>query len=162
MPSARAIVAKDEPKGAPKKVFKRGGAPSDTERDFVAQYLQDQPTEVTKAQVTSLAKVLRRSPAAIRSIIEDARDEFAASAGMYVNIHKQAATGALESGDFEVAMKGAQWYMEHVGLEGVQIVQKQAAQVQGNKIMIGIRIGGVDAAKDIQMPEITAEAVPIE
>lgn len=158
MPGARSIVAK----GEPEKVFKRGGPITKTEKDFVAQFLQDQTRELTTSQVTSLSKVLRRSKEAIRTMVEDARDNFAESAGLYVNIHKEATIGALKSEDYEIAIKGSQWAIEHLGMEGVRLIEKTSAQPTGNKIMIGIRIGGVDAAKDMEMPEIIAEAVSVE
>lgn len=161
MPGARGIVGKQGPP-KPVKVFKRGGTTTKQEKEFVAQFLQDQPKELTTSQVTSLSKVLRRSKDAVRNMVEEARDNFAESAGFYVNVHKEATRGALATEDYEQALKGSQWAIEHLGMEGIRIIDKASTQPSGNKIMIGIRVGGVDAAKGMDMPEIVAQAVTVE
>lgn len=148
MPGARSLAKEDariEPQRIIRKRFKRAGNLSKAEKQFVAQIVQDQPRPLQVNEINSLAKVMRRSRETIKQAVEDARDNFVVSAGRYVDIHKQATEQALTDGDNETALKGSQWYLEHVGAEGVQIVDKAKAVPSGNKIMIGIKIGGIDS-----------------
>lgn len=145
---------------APKKsrrVFKRGGSMSKVEKDFIAQFVQDQPTGITPTQERSLAKVMRRSRETIKSALEEAKDKFVASAERYVDIHRAATEAALATGDNEQALKGSQWALTNIGAEGARIIDKQTEAPTGSRIMIGIRVGGVD--KPITAVALDAEPV---
>jgi hypothetical protein len=133
-------------KSKPHQVFKRRGSITKVERDFVTQFVQDQPRELSSRQVSALSTVTRRSKAVIKTLIEEARDSFVEQADRYVQIHREAVEGALESGDHEQAIKGSQWYLEHVSSEGARIVDKAAAGPAGTKIMLGISLGGMSAS----------------
>jgi hypothetical protein len=127
-----------------RKVFKRGGSMSDVEKEFVTQFVQDQPAAITPSQERSLAKVMRRSREAVKSAIEEAKDKFVASAERYVDIHRAATEAALFCGDNEQALKGSQWALTNIGAEGSRIIDKTADAPTGSRIMIGIRVGGID------------------
>lgn len=130
----------------PHKVFKRAGPVSKVEREFVAQFLADQPREITPRQERALAQTLRRSKDVIKTLIEEARENFVAGAQDYVNIHKQATQGALHTLDFDAALKGSQWALEHISAEGARIVDppKAVTGSTGPRIQIGIKVGGID------------------
>lgn len=140
----------------PQKVFKRAGPVSETERDFVTQFVQDQPRAITIGQERTLAKVMRRSPAVVKELVQDARERFVEQAEHYVTIHRRAVDGALESGDYEEARKGSEWYLTHVSGAGERIVDKNAdSGPQGTKILVGIRVGGISANDQtvVEMPK---------
>lgn len=128
-------------------VFKRRGSVSPTEKQFVAQFVQDQPTAITPRQVTALASTMRRSKELVKRMIEEAKDNFQGAAKRYVEIHKEAIEAALANGDsksLHVAVQGSQWAMENLSAEGVSIVGKKAEEGSGaGKILIGIQIGGI-------------------
>lgn len=139
---ARSVLPKHRPK-----VFKRRGPVSQTEKEFVAQFVQDQPTAITPAQITALSTTMRRSKEQIKTMIEQAKDNFQGAAEYYVDVHKRAVDAALENGDaksLHVAVQGAQWAMENLSAEGVSILNKKQDSGPGaGKIMIGIQIGGI-------------------
>jgi len=162
--SARSLVAAERAatiaKPPRRKVFAsvrtvRAGSPTNTEKEMVAQFVQDQPREVTERQVAALATVLRRSKEVVRRMVEEARENFVASAQDYVAMHKQAVQSALANGDaksLEVVVKGTQWAMENLQAEGVRIIDKAASEgASGPRIMIGVQVGG----KNDQAPAIT-------
>src|SRR5713101_7029821 len=94
---------------------RRVGPLTKDEKALIGQFLADQPHEVTREQIKLLAKLMHRSPNTIRQCIEQARENFVASAGRYVEIHLAATEAALANGDpksLEVAARGAQWAME--------------------------------------------------
>lgn len=148
MPNARSVLPKKV-----KRVFRRRGSPSQVEKEFVAQFVQDQPAEITKSQTYTLARTMRRSPALVKQMIEQAKENFQSAAEHYVDVHKKAIDAALANGDpksLHVAVQGAQWAMENLQAEGVSIVGKKTDGGSGaGKIMIGIQIGGIrqDEAK---------------
>lgn len=145
-------------KRTPHKVFKRRGSVSNVERDFVTQFVQDQPRELSTRQVNALATVMRRSRETVKEVVAEARDRFVEQADRYVEIHRSAVESALEGGDNETALKGSQWYLEHVAAEGIRIVDKGGASgPTGSKIVIGVAIGGVGATGPIPIPAITVE-----
>ena len=148
MPKRSAVVLTDPPK----KIFnpKRGGSPTKAEKELVAQFVLDQPAEVTPRQVNALAKVLRRSKELTKQLIEDAKDNFVESAGRYVEIHREAVEAALLNGDsksLEVAVKGSQWAIESLSSDGTRIVEQPNVDSGGVKVMVGIKLGGMNADK---------------
>lgn len=111
---------------------------------LVAQLVLDQPAEMSVSQVNALARTLRRSKDVVREMVERARENFVANAEDYVAIHKRAVDAALEDGDNETAMKGSQWAMQNISEQGVRVIEKAAEGPSGPRILVGIRIGGID------------------
>ena len=144
-------------------IFKRQGPVSTTEKQFIAQFVQDQPAEITPKQVTALASTMRRSKDLVRQMIEEAKDNFQGAAKRYVEIHKEAIEAALLNGDsksLHVAVQGSQWAMENLSAEGVSIVSKKQDGGSGaGKIMIGIQIGGMRADQPVEAKVVEAETV---
>ena len=134
------------PAKKPRKVFgKKRGTPSTFEKEFVAQFVRDQPQEITPRQLTALANTIRRPKETVKRMIEDAKDTFVENVGRYVEIHKQATEKALENGDaksLEVATRAAAWAIENTSAEGVRLVDKPEKGHEGTKIQIGVKIGG--------------------
>lgn len=159
MPGARDMARPLVPK-ARKRVFKRHGPVSQTEKEFVAQYVQDLPAPVTNAQTNALARTMRRSKEAVKTMIEEAKENFQSNAEFYVNAHKQAITSALADGDpkaLDAAIRGSQWAMENLGAEGVSIVNKKQQDTGSGagKVLIGIKIGGMRADSPATVVEAT-------
>ena len=101
--------------GTRQSLHRRTGGPSVAEQNLVTALVLDSPTEVKPSQVTALAKALRRSPAAIKGMIEKAQESFRSKAQRYVDVHMEATELALAGGTvagLEVAQKGAQWALE--------------------------------------------------
>lgn len=136
--------------GNPKGLFKPGkrigGGPlSAADKAMITQFALDQPREVTPKQISQLAQLTRRSPAAIKRVVEGAREAFAGSAETYVDIHLRATQGAEAKGDYETAAKAAQWAMTNVAFEGVRVVDRAQEGNAAPKVLIGIKLGGLTA-----------------
>lgn len=131
-----------------KKKYKRAGAATKAEKAIVRAVVQDSPTEVTPSQTMALAKMFNRSHGAVKSLVNQARQNFIADAEFYVDAHRTAVEGAIATLDFDVARKGAAWAIEHVSGEGKRIVDKPESGPSGVRIMVGVRIGGVEQ-KDV-------------
>jgi hypothetical protein len=128
-----------------RKVFnKRPGAPTAAEKDFVAQLVADQPAEMTDSQVNALARTLRRTKETTKGIIEEAKNRLIDRSARYADIHILATEAALADGDNEQALKGSQWALTNISGEGSRIVEKAVVEQGGAKIMIGIKLGGID------------------
>ncbi len=156
MGSARAVI---DPLYKPKcpKVFNRGGSVTQTEKALVHQFVADQPSAIRPSQVTALAKVLRRSRDAVKSMIEEAREDLASGIGDYVRAHKEAMTMALANGDaksLEVAARAAQWGLENISIEGVRVVDKAKGEDNGVRVFIGVKVGGMKSEGTSEVPEI--------
>lgn len=139
MPNARSVLPQDR-----KKTFYRRGAPSKAEKALIGQVVQDFPGELANAQVTALATTLKRTKEMVRTMIEQARENFVSEAESYVAMHKRVVEAAYENGDaksLEVARRGAEWAMENIGSEGTRIVEKVATGPRGIQVMIGVKIG---------------------
>lgn len=122
----------------------------------MAHIVHDSPAEVTPRQVTALAQTLRRSPAVIKQLIEEARDTFNADALDYAKMHKETVIKALASEDpkaLEVARKGAAWALTNISHEGKRVVDKPDTGPKAGQVLIGIRIGGIK--------QETVEALPV-
>ena len=138
-----------KPVHVPKRYPKRRDKPTDTEKALIAQVVADQPGGILPSQVTALATALRRPKELTKQLVEEAKENFVASAGRYVDIHKEATEAALANGDsksLEVAVRGSQWALENLSAEGVRIVDKVSTESTGPKIMIGIKLGGMTDA----------------
>lgn len=148
MASSRAVLTPQP--GLKQRKPRRQGPLTQPEKALVAQVVMDQPGEVTQTQVLGLSRSLRRSPEAIRTMIAEARENFVASAGDYVAIHKQATQAALDEGEYETALKGSQWAMTNLSGEGQRIVDKPTGEAAGTKVMIGIQMGGMTPAVKVE------------
>lgn len=134
------------PSKKPKK-YKRAGSTTQAEKALVAQFVQDSPQEIQPAQVTALARTLRRSKEAVKAMIDQAKENFVAAGERYTEIHQLAVEQALATGTIsgaEVAMKGAQWAMENISAEGSRIIDAVAKGPVGNRIVVGVKIGGLN------------------
>lgn len=148
------------PKVKVRKVFLRGGRQTAGERNLVKQFVQDfaqdQPREVTQTQINALGRVMRRTPDTIKAWLVEAREQFIASAGFYVGVHAEAVrdAAAMDSATGkDIAIRGAQWAMENMGFGGERIVEKKdAGGPKGTTIAIGVKIGG-------QNPQVTVTDV---
>lgn len=157
MASARDILHSKEDTGVAvpakrPKVFNRPGPLSPVEKEFVHQFVADQPREITTGQITALSRVMRRSRDAVKELINEAREDLASNIGDYVRAHKQAMNMALDNGDpksLEVATRAAQWGMENIAIEGVRVVDKAKSEDTGMRIQVGVLIGGVNDQKAI-------------
>jgi len=116
------------------------------ERDAVAAIVMDFPGPLSATQEQALGVTLRRTPAAVKLLIEEAREKFASKAGRYVEIHAEATEAALKTGSvagFDTALRSSQWAIERMSQDGARIVDKATAQEGGQKIVIGIQMGGI-------------------
>ncbi len=127
-----------------KRTYKRAGSPSKTEKAIVAAIALDTPGPVTPSQTTAIARMFNRSEGAVKSMLAQARENFTNDALHYVDIHRAAAEGALATNDFDTARKAAAWAIEHVSSEGKRIVEKAESGPSGVRIMVGVRLGGVE------------------
>jgi hypothetical protein len=144
----------------PPKVFNRkrtGGSVTNAEKSLVAQFVADQPSEITTRQVNALGRLMRRTPDAIRKLIEEARENFQSNADFYVKAHKQAVETALDATDrfgnpdpkaLDAAIRGSQWALENVSAEGVRVVDKAKTEgPTGPRILVGINVGGLNTSQ---------------
>jgi hypothetical protein len=140
---------------------KKRGEVTEPEKALIKQLVLDNPGPLTKTQTAALAKVTRRTVEQVQAVIEEAAVEFAESAKDYVWLHKQAASDAYATGDFETAVKAAQWAIEKMGKGKARIVEnvKTPTGEGGTKIMIGIKLGGMNPN---QLPEDTVVEGVIE
>jgi len=160
MPKSRFIP--DKPKI--RKTYKRAGVVSTAERSLMEQIVLEQPREMSPKQVTAMATLFRRSKEQVKGIVEEAHEKFVAQADHYVDLHRQAVDAALDEGQFEVAAKGAQWYLERVSASGSRVIEqapKAATGPTGSTINIGVKIGGVESTVTA-IPVPTLEVTPVD
>lgn len=134
---------------------KRHGKVTASDKALIARVVLDQPGGMSRAQTNGLAMALRRTRATTKKLIEEAREDFAGDAPDYVRIHKQATERALEMDNHDAALKGAQWAISHIALDGARLTEKEAAGPTGSRILIGIKVGGVNQQDTaIDMPTV--------
>ncbi len=117
------------------------------EKALIAELVANNEGAVSEEKVKALAVVLDRQPATIREWVLNAKAEFLQSASHYVRVHKQAMDKALEretDDSLDVARRAAEWGLEHMGYDGASIVEKKADESSGIKVMIGVKIGGLN------------------
>lgn len=152
--TAKSTTATPIPPKKTRKAFKRGAVISKAEKEIVANIVHEQTADMTPQQVKALAIVLKRTPELIKNEIALARDTFVGRAGRYVDIHLAATESALETGDNEQAIKASQWAVSNISGEGTRIIDRPNTEATGSRVMIGIKVGGVDA------PDITTISIP--
>lgn len=122
------------------------------ERQLVAQLVHEHPRELSEQQVNGLARAMRRSPAVVKELVERAKEDFVSQADHYVQVHRQATDQALANGDAKslgVAVEASQWFLEKVSEQGVRVIEKEQKADTGQRILIGIKIGGIDSPAEI-------------
>lgn len=129
---------------------KRRGEVTEPEKALVKQLVLDHPGPLQPRQVKALAVLTRRSVEQIQDVINEAAAEFAEAAKDYVWIHKQATSDAYSTGDFETAVKASQWAIEKIGKGAVRVIEpvKGSGEGGGTKILIGIKLGGMNPNQD--------------
>lgn len=155
---ARSILTAAKPKQ--KRVYKRMGSATDTDKALVAAVVMDSPRELSTQQTNALATVLRRSKDVVKTLIEEARENFQANAKRYVELHMQAVEDAVASGDPKAlgeAMKGAAWAISNLSAEGTRIVEKETKGPTGTQILINIPMGATDQSKAIKVVDVTPQ-----
>jgi hypothetical protein len=97
---------------------RRAGALSKAEKNVIEALAADQPSAASEAaleqQIDRVARVLRRSPAAVKAQLDRARAKMQARAVAYADLHFQAATIAAARGDSRPA---------EFGLERLKVVE---------------------------------------
>ena len=129
---------------------KRQGPLSNGEKLIVSEFAAEQPSEISKQQVQALAKTLNRSTETIANAVTRARESFVSRAERYADAHAEAMEAALANGDaksLEVATKASQWAMTNLSHEGKRIIEKEVVSPVVPRVMIGVKIGGLDLDK---------------
>lgn len=147
------ITLQPDPKLKGKR-YKRRGPVTAADQALVTAVVQDTPFAITPAQERSLGKVLRRSKEDIKALVEKARETFVESSQFYVDSHRQAVTDALANGDsksLEVVAKSAQWALSNISSEGTRIIDKAVNESSGTKIMIGLKVGGLNENHPVEI-----------
>lgn len=156
---ARAFVSRQNRTGRRPTEHKRMGTRSEAEVDLVQQFIQDQPGPITDKQERALARTLRRSKESVRSMIEEAKCRLGERAEFYADTHQMAVASALANGDpksLEVAVRGSQWALENISIDGERIIDKPQPGPSGVKIVVGVKVGGANT------PEAPAACVVVE
>ena len=120
------------------------------EEDLVEGIVLNSPGGLSSAEVTALARVLRRPKSAVKAAVENAREMLAESAGEYAAIHKAAVMAAYDRGDNETALKGSQWALTNISHEGARIIDKATGEAAGTKVMIGIQMGSMTPSVKVE------------
>src|SRR6185295_12536515 len=97
---------------------RKAARPTDYEKDLIAKFVKDQGGSITDEQVSAMGYLLRRPRKTMKKLIEEARTKFISRASRMVDTYFQATEGALKDGQFDVASKSAQWYIQNVSSEG--------------------------------------------
>ena|ERR1700674_3152186 len=120
------------------------------EKGIIDQVILDSPGGLATSQERGLSQALCRPLAALKPYIEEAREKFVKRAPRYTDIHIAAAEKALANGDaksLEVATRASAWALENISTENERVIERPTIGPVGQKIMIGIKVGGVDAPK---------------
>ena len=100
----------------------------------------DQPSDASETalarQVDRLARVLRRSPAAVTAQLARAKAKLQARAISYADLHHEAATNAAARGDG----RPSQWALEHLRVVE-PIINKDAGT--GVTVVVGVALPGL-------------------
>ena len=128
----------------PRNSPKRNSKLTDSDKALVAKVVLDSPGGVTPSQERGLALALRRTREKTKQLIQEAQEDFAGDAPDYVSMHKRATQEALADKQYDAALKGAQWAINHISLDGARLTEKEQSGPTGSRIMIGIKVGGVN------------------
>jgi len=138
---------------------RRTGSFSRAEKNLVEALAADQPSHESAAaldgQVDRLARVLRRSPAAVQAELDRAKSRFLARQEAYADLHFQAAQVAAAKGDAEPA----QWAL----VQG-RSIEPVAKDTNDNRVtvVIGMCLPGLrEGDTDIKRPiDVTPRRMP--
>jgi hypothetical protein len=129
---------------------RRGGMLSKAEQNLIDALVADQPSDASEIalarQVDRLARVLRRSPAAVTAQLARAKAKLQARALSYADLHHEAAKNAAARGDG----RPSQWALEHMRVVE-PIINKEAGT--GVTIVVGLALPGLGL--DRQGPIVT-------
>jgi hypothetical protein len=141
--------AKSVPKRkAPKKRFLKPGRLSGADKRLINDAVM-QTGPITPAKEKALAVITNKSRETIRKGIDEARENLSDHAKAYVDLHMAAVIAGVASEDpkgLDVAIKGSQWAMEKLSLDGSRVIDapKQDSD-RTPKVLIGIQLGGITA-----------------
>lgn len=123
----------------------RSGGVTPKEVKIISLMLEDQPQDISAEQVDQMAKLLRRNPETIKSLILKARDRFTDNAKVYIEVHAKSVQSAYANGQFDTAATHAEWAMENISSEGVSIIDAASKKGtnEGPRVVIGVNLGGV-------------------
>lgn len=101
------------------------------------------------------------------SKVPEAREALRAEALKILERFQSVLLSAEANGDFESAIKGYQWLIEHLPAheDGTRMVDqsidkpKQVEGYQGPAVQIGFNLSGISEPKEL--PAVTVEAVPV-
>lgn len=141
------------PKIFPSTPRKRGGPITAAEQSLVQQFVADQPRDLLPIQISALSTLLQRSELTVKEMVEKAKVKFVSRAESYVDAHHQATQEALADKDYEQALRGAQWAIEHISVGGARIVEKVAAESTSPRVMIGVQVGAIDSDAIRKLPQ---------
>src|SRR4030095_10556424 len=119
---------------------RRGGVLSKAEQNLIDAFVADQPSDVSETalarQVDRLARVLRRSPAAVTAQLARAKAKLQARALSYADLHHEAAKNAAARGDG----RRSQWALEHMRVVEPIIDKDRGSRVT---VVIGTALPGL-------------------
>jgi hypothetical protein len=119
---------------------RRGGVLSKAEQNLIDALVADQPADVSETalarQVDRLARVLRRSPAAVTAQLARAKAKLQARAISYADLHHEAARNAAARGDG----RPSQWALEHMRVVE-PIINKDTGT--GVTVFVGVALPGL-------------------
>ena len=119
---------------------RRGGGLSKAEQNLIDALVADQPSDASETalarQVDRLARVLRRSPAAVTAQLARAKAKLQARAISYADLQHEAARNAAARGDG----RPSQWALEHLRVVD-PIINKETGT--GVTVVVGIALPGL-------------------
>jgi hypothetical protein len=119
---------------------RRAGVLSKAEQNVIDALAADQPSDASETalmrQVDKLARVLRRSPAAVQAQLARAKAKLQARAISYADLHHEAAKNAAARGDG----RPSQWALEHLRVVE-PIVDKDAGPQM--TVVVGMALPGL-------------------
>ncbi len=119
---------------------RRAGVLSKAEQNLIDALVADQSPDASEGtvdrQVDRLARVLRRSPAAVTAQLARAKAKLQARAVSYADLHHEAARNAAARGDG----RPSQWALEHMRVVE-PIISKEAGM--GVTVVVGVALPGL-------------------
>jgi hypothetical protein len=113
---------------------------SKAEQNIIEALAADQPSDASEIalarQVDRLARVLRRSPAAVQAQLNRAKTKLQARAISYADLHHEAAKNAAARGDG----RPSQWALQHLRVVDPIIDKDAGSQVT---VVIGAALPGL-------------------
>ena len=118
---------------------RRAGVFSKAEQNLIEALAADQPSAISETalerQVDRLARVLRRSPAAVNAQLARAKAKLQARAVSYADLHHEAARNAAARGDG----RPSQWALEHLRVVDPIVDKDSGSRVT---VVVGMALPG--------------------